>query len=579
MMKARFMALVAAATMFAIGCNSDIKVSPGQAYFASVTYTGNDPVFNPSNLASDEIFNPILQGAYSDASICRKGNDYYMATANYTFFPGVPVLHSTDLVNWEQICYAFPTEQQLMNTSLRAEQGIFPSVISYNKNDDTFYITGTLVGGGGHFIIKAKDPAGPWTDPEWLTGFGGVHPTLFFDNDGKAYLLNQGEPNFDSPYADCKAIWCQEFDLKSFKLVGDRRIILVGGDIMEKKPVWLEAPQLFRNGDFYYLLASEGGGLGNGFSTCVYRATNIWGPYEHYQQNPIVTQRRLGPSRPDAVTNTGRVNVVHAHDSSWYAVFQGVRPYSENNDFCQGRETYLMPVTWDNGWPYLIRNGEPILTKIKAPFGTKYNKDSAVFARYIPHGNFTYTEYFDSDTLPMQWMHLRTPSGITIIPNGERGLIMPLEGNNIRSQRHAGFIGIRLMHNVFSLATEMHFEPQFPSEFAGLAMYLNDERNYEFGLALRNDKEMLVLQKATRNDSGIAREDVKTINIPSNFEGRIFLKVDRKDDGFEFSYKLTQQDNYTVFVDKVPVEYLSLSRANSFMGVMLGIYASQEEEF
>lgn len=573
------MVLIAAAAMFLSGCNSDIKVSPGQAYFGSVTYTGNDPVFNPANLKSGEIFNPVLQGSYSDASICRKGNDYYMALANYTFFPGIPVLHSTDLVNWEQICYAFPTEQQLMNTSLRADQGVFPSAIRYNKHDDTFYITGTLVGGGGHFIIKAKDPAGPWSNPEWLNSFGGVHPSLFFDDDGKAYIINQGEPNYEPPYLDCKAIWCQEFDVKSFKTVGDRRIILVGGDIMEKHPVWLESPQLYRKGNYYYLLASEGGSLGNGFATCAYRATSIWGTYEHYDQNPIITQRRLTPSRENAVTNTGRVDMVEAHDGNWYAVFQGVRPYSASNDFNQGRETFLLPVQWDNEWPYLIRNGQPIYNKIQAPFGTQYKTDSTAFARYIPHGNFTYKENFEGDTLPKQWMHLRTPSGLPIVPNGERGLVLPLEGNNIRSQRHAGFIGFRQMHNYFSASTEMHFMPQLPSEFAGLAMYLNDDRNYEFGLGMRNDNVMIILQKATKNDGGISREDVKTIRIPDEFEGRIFLKAERKDDGFVFSYKLNAHEDYTVFADKVPVEYLSLSRSNGFMGVTIGLYASQEEEF
>ena len=138
---------LAAASILLSCCNSDIKVSPGQAYFASFTYTGNDSIFDPANLDTNEIYNPILQGSYSDATICRKGNDYYIVTANYTFYPGLPVLHSTDLVNWEQICHAFPTEEHLFNKSLRAEQGLFPSTIRYNKRDDTFYITGTLVGG------------------------------------------------------------------------------------------------------------------------------------------------------------------------------------------------------------------------------------------------------------------------------------------------------------------------------------------------------------------------------------------------------------------------------------------------
>ncbi len=575
-MKRQIIALASAA-MLLCGCNSDIKVSPGQAYFASFTYTGNDPIFNPQNLGNGEIFNPILQGAYSDATICRKGNDYYMVTANYAFFPGLPVLHSTDLVNWEQICYAFPTEEYLFNKSLRAEQGLYPSTIRYNKYDDTFYITGTLVGGGGHFITKAKDPAGPWSIPKWINAFGGVHPSLLFDDDGKAYIINQGDPNYEPPYLDCKAIWCQELDTKEMTPIGDRRIIMIGGDNIEKKPVWLESPQLYHIGEYYYLLASEGGGLGNGFATCAYRSTNIWGPYEHYSQNPILTQRRLTPGRENAVTNTGRVDMVEAHDGNWYAVFQGVRPYSPNNDFNQGRETFMMKVTWDNGWPYVIRNGQTIPNKITAPLGAKYKKDTAAFAHYIPHGNFTYTEYFESDTLPLQWEILRTPSGVSIVPNGERGLVLPLEINNIRSQCHAGFVGLRQMHNVFTINTEMHFMPQTPTEFAGLAMFLSDDNNYEFGIGYKEDDCMLILQKAIKDDSGISKAEIKSQRLPDDFIGRIYLKVERADDGFVFSYKTTPEEEYTVFADKVEVEYLSLGRRNIFYGTILGLYASQEE--
>ena len=576
-MKRCFIAIAAAAAILTSGCNSDIKVSPGQAYFASFTYTGNDPLFDPANLGNGEIFNPILQGSYSDATICRKGNDYYMVTSNYAFFPGIPVLHSTDLVNWEQICYAFPTEQHLFNTSLRSEQGLFPTTIRYDKNDDMFYITGTLVGGGGHFISKAKNPAGPWTTPEWLYGFGGVHPSLFFDDNGKAYLINQGDPNYDVPYLDFKAVWCQEFDPKTMSLVGERRILLAGGDNIESRPIWLESPQVYRKGDYYYLLASEGGGLGNGFATCAYRATDIWGPYEHYAQNPILTQRRMPAGRENAVTNTGRIDMVEAHDGNWYAVFQGARPYNASNDFNQGRETFMMQVTWEDNWPYLLRNGEPVPSKLRAPLGAQYKKDTAAFARYIPHGNFTYTEKFDTDSVPLQWEMLRTPSGVSIVPNGEPGIVLPLEMNNIRSQRHAGFLGFRQMHNVFSASTEMHFVPQTSSEFAGLAMFLADDNNYEFGIGYREGDCLLILQKAVKDDSGIFKVEIKSQRVPDDFIGRIFLKVERKDDGFVFSYKASPDDDYTVFSDKVQVEYLSLSRRNAFYGVHIGLYASQEE--
>ena len=571
------LALLAASVLLLGSCNSDIRLSPGQAYFKSFSYTGNDPVFEKTRLGDGEIFNPILQGSYSDASICRKDSDYYMVTANYTFFPGIPVLHSKDLVNWEQIGYAMSTDQQLLNTSLKADQGIFPPTIRYNKNNDTFYISGTLVGGGGHFIISAKDPAGQWSQPEWLFGLGGVHPSFFFDDNGTSYIVNQGNPNYEPLYHDYKVIWLQEFDLASMKTKGERKIILAGGHQLEKKPQWLETPHIYQKNGKYYLVASEGGSLGNGFSTCVYMSDNVWGPYEHYSQNPIITQRRLSAGRNEAVTSTGHVDMVEAANGDWWAVFQGVRPYSENNDYNQGRETYLYPVAWDGEWPYIIRNGESLASKIEAPYGAKYDETGQPFMPYIPHGNFTYVEHFTSDTLPPQWAHLRTPTSLPIIPNGSEGLIIPLANNNLRSQRHTGFVAFRQMHQYFSAEMEMHFMPVNSTDFAGFAMYLSDQENFQFGVSIMEDTPALMLQRAADDSGEIIKEDIKSKFLRENFEGRIILRVECQPGGFTFKYKFNELDEYETLVDQVPIKYLSVAKSGGFYGVTMGPYASQEE--
>jgi len=576
--------MAATAALLLTGCDANIQINPGQAFFRSFTYTGNDPYFDSSKLQPDEIFNPILQGSYTDASICRKGDDYYMVTSNYTFFPGLPVLHSKDLTNWEQICYALPTDQQLQNSSLKAEQGLFSSTIRYNEGDNKFYISSTLVGGGGHFVIKADKPEGPWSDPEWQYGLGGVHPSLFFDPDGKTYIINQGNPNYEPLYTDYKAIWLQEFDLATMKTKGERRIILAGGDILEKKPTWLETPQMYKHGKYYILIASEGGGLGNGYASCVYRSENIWGPYEHYAENPILTQRRLSPAREDAITSTGHMDMVNTPDGKWFAVFQGIRPYDSSNDYFQGRETFMYPVTWDGDWPYIIRNGDPILSKIKAPMGAKYASDEETFHQYIPHGNFTYVENFDHKDLPLQWMHLRTPSSAPYIENNAQGLVLPLALNNLRSQRHSGFVAMRVMHNNFCVETEMHFKPESQSEFAGLGMFLTDHRNYQIGVTLNDDnKPVLALQQAKKANDEIIKENIVARVLDSGFKGRIFLKVERQDDGFLFQYKYNNEDSYETLTNNVSVDYFSLpilqskENYNAFFGLTIGPYASSED--
>lgn len=564
-------------TLAIVGCTSDIHLLPGQAYFKSFTYTGNDPELCEDSLADGQIFNPVLQGSYSDPSICRKGSDYYMVTATYSFFPGVAVLHSTDLVNWEQICYALPSEQQCLNTSLKTDQGVFPATIRYNKFDDYFYITGTLVGGGGHFIVKAKNPAGPWSDPEWLYGLGGVHPALFIDDNGKAYLLNQGRPDYVPPYPDFKAIWIQSIDLEKMKNVGERKIILAGGDIPEKKPTWLESPRLFKMDGYYYLTAAEGGGLGNGYSECVYRSKNVFGPYQRYENNPILTLRRFSPGRPEAVAGVGRTDFVQDVNNNWWAFFQGMRTYSESCDYNQGRETFLLPVKFDNGWPYIIRNGENITMKTQSPNGAKYNNDSIPYQRYIPHGNFTYVEHFMSDTLPMQWFNLRTPVGTPFIPNTNEGIIIPLEINNIRSIRHSGFIAMRQMHNNFTAETEMHFLPETESEFAGLALFTSDRTNYVYGITLSDNRPALSVIQSDKDGDRIFGKEVITMPIQESYEGRVYLRVERQADGFAFKYKFRSSDEFKELINKVSVEYLSCQRSTTFMGTVIGMYATQEE--
>ncbi|MCR4560044.1 MAG: glycoside hydrolase family 43 protein [Bacteroidales bacterium] len=576
-MKAKHL-LLAAALLFG-GCNSGINLMKDRAYFKSFTYTGNDPCFEQSRLQEGEIFNPVLQGAYSDASVCRKGGDYYMVTSTYTFFPGLAVLHSKDLVNWEQVSYALPTERQCLNTSLKSTQGLFPSTIRYNKHDDYFYITGTFVGGGGHFIIKTKDPAGEWSDPEWIFGIGGVHPSLFIDDDGTAYLLNQGTPDRVPDYPDFKVIWMQRFNLQTMKTEGERKIILAGGDIPEKKPAWLEAPHLFKIDGYYYLTASEGGSLGNGFASCVYRSSEVFGPYTRYGNNPILTQRRLTAGREDAVISTGHTDFVDTPEGDWYSFFQGVRPYSPNGDYNYGRETFMLPVIFDEGWPYIIRNGDNISLKLKAPKGGSYVKDSAAFSPHIPHGNFTYKERFLKEELPLQWFYLRTPVSPDMEKRGslEEGIVIPLEINNIRSIRHTSFIAMRQMHNVFSSEVEMHFLPGSVEQFAGLALFGGDSYGYQFGVSLRDDLPTLILQRSVKQGETIAKEELEVKKLDSGFAGRIILRVERRDDGFVFKYRYSEEAEYEIFKDKVSVEYLSERKTGEFYGTVIGMYASKEE--
>ena len=159
--------------------------------------------------------NPIIPGFHPDPSVCRVGDDFYIVNSSFEYFPGVPIFHSKDLVNWEQIGYCLTRDSQLPLQKCGASAGIYATTIRYNEG--IFYMTTTNVSGGGNFIVTATDPAGEWSDPVWLETTG-IDPDLFFEN-GKVYVCN----------TDGKmGIQMSEVDLKTGKRIGEKRHIWRG---------------------------------------------------------------------------------------------------------------------------------------------------------------------------------------------------------------------------------------------------------------------------------------------------------------------------------------------------------------
>jgi alpha-N-arabinofuranosidase len=149
------------------------------ATFRFFEYEGNDLFHTDEPLQPDEYYNPVLPGFYPDPSVCRKGEDYYLVTSSFAWFPAIPVFHSKNLVQWDQIGHVFNKAGQISLDSLAISEGVFAPDISYNPLDDTFYLVNTLVGKGGNFVTKAKNPEGPWSNPVWLPDINGIAPGLF----------------------------------------------------------------------------------------------------------------------------------------------------------------------------------------------------------------------------------------------------------------------------------------------------------------------------------------------------------------------------------------------------------------
>ncbi|NLA21707.1 MAG: glycoside hydrolase family 43 protein, partial [Candidatus Marinimicrobia bacterium] len=231
-------------------------------------------------------YNPILAGFYPDPSICRVGDDYYLVNSTFAYFPGIPVFHSRDLVNWKLIGHVMDRAEQMNLEGLGVSEGIFAPAIRFH--DGLFYITCTLVGAGGNYVVTAQNPAGPWSNPVWLPQIDGIDPSLFFDQDGKAYIVyNSVAPNNRPLYEGHRTIRMYQFDYEKLKVISPEIILVNGGTDISKKPIWIEGPHIFRKDNFYYLICAEGGTSWE-HSEVVFRSEQVTGPYVPYAKNPIL---------------------------------------------------------------------------------------------------------------------------------------------------------------------------------------------------------------------------------------------------------------------------------------------------
>jgi len=543
----------------ASGLGQAVDPSPSVA-FEWFEYTGHDSVFE-TPLPPGSFRNPVLAGFYPDPSICRVGEDYYLVNSSFSYFPGVPIFHSRDLVHWEQIGHVLDRPSQLKLDGLGVSRGIFAPALRYH--DGLFYMVTTLVDGGGNFYVTARNPAGPWSDPIWLPEVDGIDPSFFFDDDGKAYLINNGPPPDQRPlYEGHRAIWIQEFDLKTQKLVGPRSIIVNGGADLSKRPIWIEGPHLFRRNHDYYLIAAEGGTSEN-HSEVVFRSHSVNGPYVPASQNPILTQRSLPDDRAHPVTSTGHADFVTTPDGAWWAVFLGCRPYSGQH-YNTGRETFMLPVTWTEDGPVILPPDQPVPIIVTAPrLGT-------ASAESIPHsGNFNWRDEFDGRSLKPVWNFLRTPheSGFSLTDK-PGALTLHARADSLRENANPAFIGHRQQHANFTVSTAL-YAPTSEGVSAGLVAFQNETHHYFIGVRKQAAKAEIFLERI-----GSAKPEI-IAHQTLDFKSEIVLKLETKNGRISFSYS-TSPDKWEVLRADEDATLLSTKTAGGFVGTYIGLHARLE---
>jgi xylan 1,4-beta-xylosidase len=513
-----------------------------------------------ASASTTTLVNPILAGFYPDPSVVQVGADYYLVNSTFAYFPGIPVMHSRDLKNWRQVGNVISRPSQMNFLGDRMTRGLFAPAIEYHNG--TFYVTCTLIDHKGNFVVTAKNPAGPWSDPVFLPEVKGIDPSLYFEGD-KAYVIYNSDPPDNKPlYAGHRSIKIIELDPVKLQTVGEPKIVVNGGVDLSKKPIWIEGPHLMKRSNWYYLYAAEGGTSVN-HTEVVFRSQALLGPFVPYEKNPILSQRELPRDRKDPITSAGHAQFVEGPDGQTYAIFLAVRPY-EDNYYNTGRETFIAPVVWQDGWP-MVNTGP---SGVQYAYPTKFAEVNQPGTR-PQSGNFTYTLTFDK-ALDPALLFLRTRDSTSYALSKADGLTLKLKPETCAGLGNPSFIGKRQQHLHGSAETELAFTTKAPNEQAGLVIFQDEQHFYYLCQSVAAGKSVVQLFK-----SGADKQPMELLaQQPLATVGKLRLRIRAEGDTYSFEFAESPKAGWRPLKDKVDARFLSTQVAGGFIGCLYGMYAT-----
>ena len=549
------------------------KASKNPALFTSVTYQGNDQIYKDNPLESNEFYTPILQGCYPDPAITRKGDDYYMVCSSFAMFPGVPIFHSKDLVNWTDLGGVLNNVEEFNPNVTGISEGVYAPGITYNPHNDTFYMIVTAFSGGlGNIVVKTKDPKKGWGSPIKLD-FGGIDPSIFFDDDGKGYIVHNDAPDKGKElYNGHRVIKVWDYDVENDKVIPETdKIIVDGGVDLSKKPIWIEAPHLYKKDGSYYLMCAEGGTGGN-HTEVIFKSDSPRGPFIPAPSNPILTQRFFPRDRKNKVDWAGHADLVKGPNDQYYGVFLAVRP-NEENRVNTGRETFILPVDWSGEFPVFENGLIPLEPKLEIPEGVENKTGTNGF---VPNGNFTFTENFSSNKLDYRWIGLRGPRE-AFMSTSKKGLQINPFDTNIKEKKPTSTLFHRQQHNSFTFTTTLDYKPKSETDLAGVVALQNEGSNYVFGVTKKDKDYYVVLQK---NSWPSRRGDIISEIVASkkiDLDKTINFQITAKGDTYDFGYSL-DGTNFETVGGTVSGDILSTDVAGGFTGALIGLYATSAND-
>lgn len=484
--------------------------------------------------------NPVISGFYPDPSVCEWEGKYYLVASSFQYFPGVPLFESEDLVNWNQIGHVLTRPSQVALADVPSSGGVFAPTIRCHQG--RFYMVTTNDTTHENFYVWTDDIHGEWSDPVHIDQ-GGIDPSLLFDEDGKVYFTSNGvADNGEHGITQC------QIDIRTGKKLTPSRHLWRGTGGR-----FIEAPHLYHIGDWYYLMAAEGG-TEYGHMETLARSKSPWGPFESCPWNPILTNRNKAPYRIQAI---GHGDLVRYKDGSWHIISLGIRTISPWENFHHlGREVFLTPVDFTpDGWLTCGRGDSLGTTDFEYDFPGDFTQ------KPLPETTFANTRW------DIDWAYLRSPSKMDYRMDNEQ---LSLSGTDVTLSDSKGkptFIALRQRDFAGDISVDLTL---FTPGEAGVTLYMSEAEHFDLFLRKAGRQVQAVL---SLNAGGIHHEET-IIPLSSNHATLVIHAFTRL---YAFGVKYDSTDTHELYMGFANSKLLSTELAGGFTGVMIGLYAVRAE--
>ncbi|MDS0525134.1 glycoside hydrolase family 43 protein [Clostridium sp. SHJSY1] len=479
--------------------------------------------------------NPVIKGFYPDPSVCKVGDNYYLVCSSMQYFPSVPLFESKDLINWRQIGHCITRKSQIELDKIESSGGVFAPTIRYNEG--RFYMTTTNATSQQNFYIWTDNILGEWSEPIYVDQ-GGIDPSLYFE-DGKTYFMSNGADD-----DGIIGILQCEIDIKTGKKLTSSRTIWQGTGGR-----FLEGPHLYKIDGNYYLMAAEGG-TEFGHMITYSRGKSPYGPFESYPCNPALTNRNLGGYE---IQGVGHGDLIQDKNGEWWILHLGFRQIGQWLTYHHlGREVFLTPAKFhDDGWFTAGHNGTT----------SKCFDINSINNSVVQEEKVYYT--FENTKWDNEWCYLRFPKTENYLV-GENNL--KLKGTEVTLDMvdSPTFIGIRQKDfNAVISCNVCISEGE-----AGITIYMDENQHYDLAIR-KSENGYEVIERLNIGDVKSIEKvaDLKDINTAS-------LVIRANNQFYNFFNKV---DGEEILLGTAQTKYLSSEVAGGFTGVIIGLYAYDEQ--